>query len=201
MWLAREIIKGLEKEEDALAALAAEVGIEGAGITFATQELSLLSGDTQNLAQVIPFPYQDDTLSEAALNWRKLSSMAQDRNNTGNLAYFPAIADLMFLEGQVAGERIQIWEEIEYERERIRQLAKAESCYTDGAQVVFSQYMDIDSVRKAISLTVNGEPVTCTVSPLDAETDTNKEVVYTDWEQVADFAREIAQLTHKTLSK
>ena len=175
MWLAREIIKGLEKEEEALAALAAEVGIEGAGITFATQELSLLSGDTQNLAQVIPFPYQDDTLSEAALNWRKLSSMAQDRNNTGNLAYFPAIADLMFLEGQVAGERIQIWEEIEYERERIRQLAKAESCYTDGAQVVFRQYMDIDSVREAISLTVNGEPVTCTVSPLDAETDTNKE--------------------------
>ena len=105
------------------------MGIEGAGITFATQELSLLSGDTQNLAQVIPFPYQDDTLSEAALNWRKLSSMAQDRNNTENLAYFPAIADLMFLEGQVAGERIQIWEEIEYERERIRQLAKAESCY------------------------------------------------------------------------
>lgn len=125
----REIIEGLEEEEEALAALAAEVGIEGAGITFATQELSLLSGDTQNLAQVIPFPYQDDTLSEAALNWRKLSSMAQDRNNTGNLAYFPAIADLMFLEGQVAGERIQIWEEIEYERERIRQLAKAESCY------------------------------------------------------------------------
>ena len=125
----REIIEGLEEEEEALAALAAEVGIEGAGITFATQELSLLSGDTQNLAQVIPFPYQDDTLSEAALNWRKLSSMAQDRNNTENLAYFPAIADLMFLEGQVAGERIQIWEEIEYERERIRQLAKAESCY------------------------------------------------------------------------
>lgn len=125
----REIIKGLEEEEEDLAALAAEVGIEGAGITFATQELSLLSGDTQNLAQVIPFPYQDDTLSEAALNWRKLSSMAQDRNNTENLAYFPAIADLMFLEGQVAGERIQIWEEIEYERERIRQLAKAESCY------------------------------------------------------------------------
>lgn len=125
----REIIEGLEKEEEALAALAAEVGIEGAGITFATQELSLLSGDTQNLAQVIPFPYQDDTLSEAALNWRKLISMAQDRNNTGNLAYFPAITDLMFLEGQVAGERIQIWEEIEYERERIRQLAKAESCY------------------------------------------------------------------------
>ena len=33
------------------------------------------------------------------------------------------------------------------------------------------------------------------------ETDTNKEVVYTDWEQVAGFAREIAQLTHETLSK
>lgn len=125
----RGIIEGLEEEEETLAALAAKVGIEGAGITFATQELSLLSGDTQNLAQVIPFPYQDDTLSEAALNWRKLISMAQDRNNTGNLAYFPAITDLMFLEGQVAGERIQIWEEIEYERERIRQLAKAESCY------------------------------------------------------------------------
>lgn len=125
----RGIIEGLEEEEEDLAALAAKVGIEGAGITFATQELSLLSGDTQNLAQVIPFPYQDETLSEAALNWRKLISMAQDRNNTGNLAYFPAITDLMFLEGQVAGERIQIWEEIEYERERIRQLAKAESCY------------------------------------------------------------------------
>jgi len=29
------------------------------------------------------------------------------------------------------------------------------------------------------------------------ETDTSKEVVYTDWEQVADFAREIAQLSRK----
>ena len=33
------------------------------------------------------------------------------------------------------------------------------------------------------------------------ETDTNKEVVYTDWEQVARFAREIAQLTNKTSLK
>ncbi|MBJ3593752.1 menaquinone-dependent protoporphyrinogen IX dehydrogenase [Salmonella enterica subsp. enterica serovar Saintpaul] len=33
------------------------------------------------------------------------------------------------------------------------------------------------------------------------ETDTNKEVVYTDWEQVASFAREIAQLTNKTSLK
>ena len=33
------------------------------------------------------------------------------------------------------------------------------------------------------------------------ETDTRKEVVYTDWEQVAGFAREIVQLTNKTLSK
>ncbi len=30
------------------------------------------------------------------------------------------------------------------------------------------------------------------------ETDTRKEVVYTDWEQVANFAREIAHLTDKT---
>lgn len=28
------------------------------------------------------------------------------------------------------------------------------------------------------------------------ETDTRKEVVYTDWDQVADFAREVARLTH-----
>ncbi|MDA8501303.1 MULTISPECIES: menaquinone-dependent protoporphyrinogen IX dehydrogenase [unclassified Citrobacter] len=33
------------------------------------------------------------------------------------------------------------------------------------------------------------------------ETDTKKEVIYTDWEQVAGFAREIAQLTNKTLPK
>lgn len=33
------------------------------------------------------------------------------------------------------------------------------------------------------------------------ETDTNKEVVYTDWEQVASFAREIAQLTNKASLK
>ncbi|HFZ8996532.1 TPA: menaquinone-dependent protoporphyrinogen IX dehydrogenase [Citrobacter freundii] len=33
------------------------------------------------------------------------------------------------------------------------------------------------------------------------ETDTRKEVVYTDWEQVANFAREIAQLTNKLPAK
>lgn len=33
------------------------------------------------------------------------------------------------------------------------------------------------------------------------ETDTSKEVIYTDWDQVASFAREIAQLTHKPLVK
>ncbi|MDD0441553.1 protoporphyrinogen oxidase, partial [Shigella sonnei] len=33
------------------------------------------------------------------------------------------------------------------------------------------------------------------------ETDTRKEVVYTDWEQVANFAREIAQLTNKPTLK
>ncbi len=30
------------------------------------------------------------------------------------------------------------------------------------------------------------------------ETDTRKEVVYTDWSQVASFAREIAQLTRNS---
>ncbi len=29
------------------------------------------------------------------------------------------------------------------------------------------------------------------------ETDTSKEVVYTDWKQVANFAREVAQMTNK----
>ena len=29
------------------------------------------------------------------------------------------------------------------------------------------------------------------------ETDTSKEVVYTDWKQVANFAREVAQMTSK----
>ncbi|MDI5677166.1 protoporphyrinogen oxidase, partial [Salmonella enterica subsp. enterica serovar Anatum] len=33
------------------------------------------------------------------------------------------------------------------------------------------------------------------------ETDTSKEVVYTDWEQVAHFAREIAHLTNKSSAK
>ena len=33
------------------------------------------------------------------------------------------------------------------------------------------------------------------------ETDTRKEVVYTDWEQVANFAREIAHLTDKPTLK
>lgn len=33
------------------------------------------------------------------------------------------------------------------------------------------------------------------------ETDTSKEVVYTDWEQVANFAREIAHLTNKSSAK
>ncbi|HCW7018881.1 TPA: menaquinone-dependent protoporphyrinogen IX dehydrogenase [Citrobacter farmeri] len=33
------------------------------------------------------------------------------------------------------------------------------------------------------------------------ETDTRKEVIYTDWEQVASFAREVAQLTSDSLVK
>lgn len=36
---------------------------------------------------------------------------------------------------------------------------------------------------------------------LGGETDTRKEVVYTDWEQVANFAREIAHLTDKLTLK
>jgi len=33
------------------------------------------------------------------------------------------------------------------------------------------------------------------------ETDTRKEVVYTDWSRVSEFAREIAQLTSKSVAK
>lgn len=41
--------------------------------------------------------------------------------------------------------------------------------YTDGAEIKFSQYMDIESVRSAISLASDGSSVSVTVEPMDAE--------------------------------
>ena len=41
--------------------------------------------------------------------------------------------------------------------------------YNDRIEVAFSQYMDIASARKAISLSQDGQPVTITVAALDAE--------------------------------
>lgn len=124
-----DIFSGLATEEQKLAALAEEAGVTDYDALLASDMPALLSEGEQELAQVIPFPYMDEELSQGALNWRKISSMAEARENTGALVYFPAFADLIFLEGQIAGERIKIWEEIEYERERIKHLSKAESCY------------------------------------------------------------------------
>ena len=124
-----DIFAGLATEEQELAVLAEEAGVTDYDALLASDMPALLSEGEQELAQVIPFPYMDEELSQGALNWRKISSMAEARENTGALVYFPAFADLIFLEGQIAGERIKIWEEIDYERERIKQLSKAESCY------------------------------------------------------------------------
>ena len=124
-----EIFSGLATEEQKLAALAEAAEATEYDALLASGMPALLSEGEQELAQVIPFPYMDEELSQGAFNWRKISSIVEDRENTGALAYFPAFADLIGLEGQIAGERIKIWEEIEYERERIKQLSKAESCY------------------------------------------------------------------------
>lgn len=124
-----EIFSGLATEEQKLAALAEAAEATEYDALLASDMPALLSEGEQELAQVIPFPYMDEELSQGAFNWRKISSIVEDRENTGALAYFPAFADLIGLEGQIAGERIKIWEEIEYERERIKQLSKAESCY------------------------------------------------------------------------
>lgn len=51
----------------------------------------------------------------------------------------------------------------------------AVQAYTDGVLVEFSQYMDIESVKESISLTVGGEPISCTVESVNDETDTNKD--------------------------
>lgn len=47
--------------------------------------------------------------------------------------------------------------------------------YTDSVLIEFSQYMDIESVKEAITLTLDGQSLTCTVEPLNEETDTNLE--------------------------
>lgn len=125
----KDIFSGLATEEQELAALAEAAEATEYDALLASDMPALLSEGEQELAQVIPFPYMDEELSQGAFNWRKISSIVEDRENTGALAYFPAFADLIGLEGQIAGERIKIWEEIEYERERIKQLSKAESCY------------------------------------------------------------------------
>lgn len=124
-----DIFSGLATEEQKLAALAEAAEATEYDALLASDMPALLSEGEQELAQVIPFPYMDEELSQGAFNWRKISSIVEDRENTGALVYFPAFADLIGLEGQIAGERIKIWEEIEYERERIKQLSKAESCY------------------------------------------------------------------------
>lgn len=124
-----DIFSGLATEEQKLAALAEAAEATEYDALLASDMPALLSEGEQELAQVIPFPYMDEELSQGAFNWRKISSIVEDRENTGALAYFPAFADLIGLEGQIAGERIKIWEEIEYERERIKQLSKAKSCY------------------------------------------------------------------------
>ena len=124
-----DIFSGLATEEQKLAALAEAAEATEYDALLASDMPALLSEGEQELAQVIPFPYMDEELSQGAFNWRKISSIVEDRENTGALAYFPAFADLIGLEGQIAGERIKIWEEIEYERERIKHLSKAESCY------------------------------------------------------------------------
>lgn len=124
-----DIFSELATEEQKPAALAEAAEATEYDALLASDMPALLSEGEQELAQVIPFPYMDEELSQGAFNWRKISSIVEDRENTGALAYFPAFADLIGLEGQIAGERIKIWEEIEYERERIKQLSKAESCY------------------------------------------------------------------------
>lgn len=45
------------------------------------------------------------------------------------------------------------------------------TAYTDQAELVFSQYMNIESVRNAVKLTRNGAAVSVTVKALDAEYD------------------------------
>lgn len=50
---------------------------------------------------------------------------------------------------------------------------KKVQAYSDGVLVEFSQYMDIDSVKESITLTVGGNEISCTVEPVNAETDTN----------------------------
>lgn len=52
------------------------------------------------------------------------------------------------------------------------------TAYTDQAELVFSQYMNIESVRNAVKLTRNGAAVSVTVKALDAEYDLSGEHQY-----------------------
>lgn len=56
---------------------------------------------------------------------------------------------------------------------------KHAAAYTDRAEVVFSQYMNIDSVKAALSLTQDGTALGgCTVEPLNAEYDLEETTQY-----------------------
>lgn len=50
--------------------------------------------------------------------------------------------------------------------------------YTDRAEVLFSQYMDIDSVKRSLSLTADGAGREIAVQPLDEEADLSGEKTY-----------------------
>ena len=50
--------------------------------------------------------------------------------------------------------------------------------FTDQAEILFSQYMDIASVKAAVSLTQDGKPVNVTVEPLNAEYNAEGTVQY-----------------------
>ena len=50
--------------------------------------------------------------------------------------------------------------------------------YEDQVEIQFSQYMDIESVQNAVSMSINGTTVAITVTPLDAEFDLEGENQY-----------------------
>ena len=116
----------MDESQKGVSDLLAQAGFAASDTLVSSEITSLLSQETTDLAQVVPFPYQDEKLSDGAITWRKIVSWAEEY-----MPYNQAIAfvDLGFQHLQVGGERLRIWEEIEYERARIEQLANAESCY------------------------------------------------------------------------
>lgn len=118
--------KEMDESQKKVSDLLAQAGFNASDTLVSGKITSLLSQETTDLTQVIPFPYQEEKLSDGAITWRKIVSWAEEY-----MPYNQAIAfvDLGFQHLQVGGERLRIWEEIEYERARIEQLANAESCY------------------------------------------------------------------------